>query len=80
MLNKIADTFDVSHERASTVATLMQSGYAGGLLFLCPMGDMVPRRPFIIAIILATNVMVGVLWSDQSTGTNTWTQIHTNKT
>jgi predicted MFS family arabinose efflux permease len=58
VLNKIAESFDVTYERASTVATLMQSGYAGGLLFICPAGDMVRRRPFILIIISATALMV----------------------
>ncbi|KAI1262619.1 MFS general substrate transporter [Xylariaceae sp. FL1019] len=54
ILNVIADDFGVSYERSSDVATLSQAGYAVGLLFLCPLADMVPRRPFILLLIWLT--------------------------
>ncbi|KAI1160355.1 major facilitator superfamily domain-containing protein [Nemania serpens] len=54
ILNVIAEDFHVSYERSSNVATLSQAGYAVGLLLLCPLGDMIPRRPFILFLILVT--------------------------
>ncbi|KAI1122657.1 major facilitator superfamily domain-containing protein [Nemania abortiva] len=57
ILNVIAEDFDVSYERSSNVATLSQAGYAVGLLFLCPLGDIVPRRPFILFLIFVTATM-----------------------
>lgn len=36
----------------------MQSGYAGGLLLICPLGDMLRRRPFILSLIGITAAMV----------------------
>ncbi|KAL8404634.1 hypothetical protein RB594_009478 [Gaeumannomyces avenae] len=57
VLNMMAHTFGVSFERASSVATLMQAGYAGGLLFLCPLGDFFKRRPFILGLIALTAIL-----------------------
>ncbi|CCC11019.1 hypothetical protein SMACR_03725 [Sordaria macrospora] len=54
VLNKIAETFHVTFEKASSVATLMQAGYCSGLLFICPLGDIFPRRPFILGLIAFT--------------------------
>ncbi|KAM0554207.1 hypothetical protein ACHAPJ_007009 [Fusarium lateritium] len=57
ILNKIAATFNVSYEESSQVATLLQSGYAVGLIFILPMGDILERRPFITALVFATPTM-----------------------
>ncbi|ETS84653.1 hypothetical protein PFICI_02678 [Pestalotiopsis fici W106-1] len=54
ILNILAHDFNVSFETASNVATLSQAGYAVGLLFVCPLGDKVRRRPFVLTLIWAT--------------------------
>ncbi|KAH9890199.1 major facilitator superfamily domain-containing protein [Xylariomycetidae sp. FL2044] len=54
ILNILADDFNVSYERSSLIATLLQSGYAAGLLLIIPMGDLLPRRPMILSLIFVT--------------------------
>ncbi|KAI9798175.1 MAG: hypothetical protein M1833_004924 [Piccolia ochrophora] len=54
ILNKLADSFDVSYETVSIVPTVMQAGYAAGLLFLCPLGDLFRRRPFVLLLVAFT--------------------------
>lgn len=54
ILNKLADDFHVSQERVSLIPTLAQAGYGAGLLFLCPLGDLFPRRPFVLLLVWFT--------------------------
>lgn len=54
ILNKLADDFHVSQERVSLIPTLAQTGYAGGLLFLCPLGDLFRRRAFVLLLVWFT--------------------------
>jgi predicted MFS family arabinose efflux permease len=58
ILNILAEEFDVSYERASLVPTLSQAGYAAGLLFLCPLGDIGRRRTFVLLLVWFT----GTVW------------------
>ena len=54
ILNILAEDFNVTNERASLVPTMAQAGYAAGLLFLCPLGDIFRRRNFVLLLVLFT--------------------------
>lgn len=56
ILNKMAVTLNVSDERIAIVPTLMQAGYATGLLFVNPLGDLFRRRTLVLSLILATAI------------------------
>lgn len=58
ILHVLAEYFNVTEERASLVPTLLQTGYATGLLFIVPVGDLVARRPMIISIVFVTSMIV----------------------
>jgi predicted MFS family arabinose efflux permease len=54
ILNILAHDFGVTYEQVSRIPTLMQAGYAAGLLLLCPLGDLFKRRPFVLLLVLFT--------------------------
>ena len=58
ILAVLALDFDVSDYAASQVPTFAQAGYAVGLLFICPLGDQLPRRGFVLLLVWLT----GTLW------------------
>lgn len=59
ILNILAQDFRVTYERVSIVPTVMQAGYATGLLFLNPLGDLFRRRPFVLILVWFTGTVVG---------------------
>lgn len=54
ILNILAADFHVTDIEVSRVPTLMQSGYAVGLLLICPLGDLFPRRPYTLILVFFT--------------------------
>lgn len=57
ILNLLAKDFDVRYEQVAQIPTVMQAGYATGLLFLCPLGDLLPRRSFVCGLVGFTATM-----------------------
>ncbi|KAK3679489.1 hypothetical protein LTR78_001050 [Recurvomyces mirabilis] len=57
ILNILAHDFGVPYVKVSNIPTLAQAGYAAGLLFLCPLGDMFERRPFVLTLVFFTATM-----------------------
>jgi predicted MFS family arabinose efflux permease len=48
LLGDIAHTYKVSQAEAGTIAMLTQIGYASGMLFIIPLGDMLKRKRLIM--------------------------------
>jgi predicted MFS family arabinose efflux permease len=55
ILNILANDFNVPYEKAAEIPTLMQAGYAVGLFLLCPLGDLLRRRPFVLCLVFLTS-------------------------
>ncbi|KAF2673247.1 putative major facilitator superfamily transporter [Microthyrium microscopicum] len=55
ILNVLAAEFHTTFEEASLIPTLMQAGYALGLFLLCPLGDILRRRPFVLSLVFLTS-------------------------
>lgn len=61
ILNLLAQHFGVTEYQSSYVPTLAQAGYAAGLLFLCPLGDLLKRRAFVLWLVWFTaTVWIGL--------------------
>src|SRR4051812_43644601 len=56
LLDLIAGSFGVSQGTATVVVTLTQAGYAIGLLFLLPLGDLVESRTLATRTLVATAI------------------------
>ncbi|GAW24797.1 hypothetical protein ANO14919_143910 [Xylariales sp. No.14919] len=53
ILNILADEFGVSDERAALIPSVTQAGYAGGLLFVIPLGDILRRRYLVLGLVFS---------------------------
>ncbi len=56
LLDTIARAFDVSSGTAGLIVTASQIGYAIGLVFVVPLGDLVHRRKLVCRLLLLTTV------------------------
>ncbi len=64
LLGLMAEDFHVTETTISTIAMLTQIGFAMGLLFIVPLGDMLPRKKLILSIfILIISSLAGMVLS-----------------
>lgn len=56
ILPELALRFDVSYDEVVNVPTLLQAGYAVGLLLITPLGDLVRRRQLLLLLISAASI------------------------
>lgn len=68
LLDTIARAFDLSASSAGFIVTAAQLGYAAGLLFLVPLGDMFERRMLIVSMTLLAAGGMLITASSQSLG------------
>lgn len=54
ILDILAQDFGVDYVAVAEIPTLAQAGYALGLLTLCPLGDLLRRRPFVLYLVFFT--------------------------
>jgi len=54
ILGILAEDFGVDYVAVAEIPTLAQAGYAIGLLTLCPLGDLLKRRPFVLYLVFLT--------------------------
>ncbi|KAG6914647.1 hypothetical protein DXG01_016121 [Tephrocybe rancida] len=61
LLIQFSDSFGVSYNRVSRIPTLIQAGYATGLLLISPLGDLVRRRQLLLILtVLSTTLSIGL--------------------
>ncbi|CAK5283706.1 unnamed protein product [Mycena citricolor] len=61
LLINLAETFGVSYSKVSQVPTLLQAGYAVGVVFISPVGDITRRRPLLLLLMaISTLLTIGL--------------------
>ncbi len=60
LLHQLRGDFHVSTATAAALMTCTQTGYALGLAFVVPLGDIIPRRKLVVGIFLIAALMIGL--------------------
>ncbi|MEI6710287.1 MAG: MFS transporter [Actinomycetota bacterium] len=66
LLHQVSKDFAISSSKASLLMTLVQVGYALGLAFVVPLGDIIPRRRLLVGIYLLAAILMGAAASIHS--------------